>query len=210
MSELAEKLKPRFTWADYQTWPDGERWEIIGGEAVAMSPAPSLRHQRIAMSLYRQTANYFNGKPCRVYPAPCDLKLSDEDVVQPDLMVVCDRGQERESHIAGPPALVVEILSPSSLVHDRLRKGQLYARSGVKEFWLITPYPSILEVLWLDGGSYRLHGGYVPGDAFVSPGFPDLKLDLKELFDIEIPPQERIAEIRPGSPPGATPRRVAD
>ena len=154
MGEPAYKNK-RYTWSDYQQLPDDERWEIIGGEIFDMSPAPSMRHQSIAGELFRQMANHLHGKPCNPFIAPADLKLSDEDVVQPDLMVVCDQNQIKESHVEGAPALVVEILSPSTQGHDRKRKMALYARAGVKEVWLVSPLPPGIEVFLLDGATYR-------------------------------------------------------
>jgi len=69
---------------------------------------------------------------CPVYPAPMDLKLSDRDVVQPDILVVCDPKQIKKTHVEGPPFLLIEILSFSTLLHDRGRKLELYARSGVQ------------------------------------------------------------------------------
>ncbi len=131
MGEPAYKNK-RYTWSDYQQLPDDERWEIIAGEIFDMSPAPSMRHQSIAMELGFQLKSFFNGKPCKPFAAPADGKLSDEDVVQPDLMVVCDTAQIKESHVEGAPALVIEILSPSTQNHDRKRKMELFARAGVK------------------------------------------------------------------------------
>lgn len=177
----AEKRRGH-TWDDYRTWMDDKRWEIIGGEAFDMTPAPVVVHQAISSELQFRLMAQFAGKKCRVFGAPIDVKLSDEDVVQPDLIVVCNRKQILETHIEGPPALVIEILSPSSLRHDRVRKLELYARSGVKEFWLVTPEPSLVEVLVLEGASYRLHGGYGPDETLRSPRFPKLKPALAGVF----------------------------
>jgi Uma2 family endonuclease len=84
-SEAAARIQ--YTWDDYRTWPDDRRWEIIGGSAYAMTPAPSTRHQTIQSELTRQLANFFLGKPCRVFPAPTDVKLSEVDTVQPHVCV---------------------------------------------------------------------------------------------------------------------------
>src|SRR5262245_54809384 len=132
----------RYTWRDYQLWQDDQRWEIIGGNAFAMSPSPATRHQRISIALSSALFSHFRGKRCQPFEAPMDVKLSDEDIVQPDILVVCDPNQVKTTHIEGAPALVVEILSPSSLAHDRVRKMNLYARFGVPELWIVTPYPS--------------------------------------------------------------------
>ena len=167
MNRAAARADTTFTWQDYRTWPDSERWELIDGEPFAMSPSPTDRHQLICVALVAGMAPHFRGKPCRLLVSPMDVKLSDTDVVQPDLLAVCDPNQFKGTHIEGPPALVVEVLSPSSELHDRMRKLDLYARYGVKEYWLVRPYPSAVEVLILDGPGYRIHkespAPYTPG-----------------------------------------------
>ena len=195
MGEAVHKNK-RYTWSDYRQLPDDERWEIIGGEIFDMSPAPTTRHQSIAGELYLQLGLYFCGKSCKPFIAPTDLKLSDEDVVQPDLMVVCDQTQITESHVEGAPALVVEILSPSTQSHDRKRKMALYARAGVKEVWLVSPLPPGIEVFLLDGATYRFMGMYQLADEFKSPGFDDLELDLEAVFDFPLEPTPEVYVVK--------------
>jgi Uma2 family endonuclease len=195
MGEPAQKIK-HVTWNDYRHLPDEPRVEIIGGEMFNMSPAPSMRHQSIAGEMFFQLKGFFNGKPCRPFVAPADVKLSDVDVVQPDLMVVCDPDQIKETHVEGAPALVVEILSPSTHSHDRKRKMELYARSGVKEVWLVSPRPASIEVFLLDGATYRFVGIYEIADAFKSPGFPELKLDLEAVFDFPLEPGEPVYVVK--------------
>jgi Uma2 family endonuclease len=205
MTEPARKLGRRFTWADYRSWPDDERWEIIDGEAFAMSPAPLTRHQHILRELSVPLGNYFKGKKCRPFWSPCDVKLAEDTVVQPDILVVCDPRQITRTHIEGPPALVVEILSPDSSVHDRIRKTRLYARFGVQEYWIVTPFPSTVEVLLLDDKSYRLHASYAKEDELVSATFPDLKIPLADVFDFPLEPGEELPVVREPPP---TRRRV--
>jgi len=179
-----------YTWADYRTWPDDERWEIIGGEAHAMTPAPATRHQAISMELTVQLKAYLKGRACMLFAAPTDVKLSDADIVQPDLLVVCEKDKIKHTHIEGAPALVVEILSPSSAFHDRGRKLKLYAASGVREVWIVTPFPPTVEVLVLDGDSYRIASVYGEEDTVRSPVFPDLGIDLNVVFDFPLTPGE--------------------
>ena len=188
--------KKQYTWNDYQQLPNDERWEIIAGEIFDMSPSPTTRHQSIAFELSRQLGNFFKGKPCKPFVAPTDLKLSDEDVVQPDLMVVCDKSQITESHIEGAPALVVEILSPSTQSYDRKLKMGLYACAGVKEVWLVSPLPASIEVFLLDGATYRFVGMYQIVDTFKSLSFEALKLDLEAVFDFPLEPAESVHVVK--------------
>jgi len=201
----------RYSWDDYRSWDDDARWELIDGEAYAMTPAPSVRHQWVVRALGAVLYQYFKRRPCDVFLAPTDVKLADDTVVQPDLFVVCDRSKLKDTHVDGAPTLVVEILSPGSIIHDRLRKKTLYARIGVKECWIITPYPSLVEVHVLDGETYRDVGAYAPGDTLASPAFPELGVVMDEVFDF--PPQEGddlIQLVREGVPPGARTRDEYD
>jgi Uma2 family endonuclease len=201
VSPQREKGGRRYTWSDYRTWPDDERWEIIDGEAFGMTSAPSTRHQIVVANLLAQLAEFFKGTPCTVMPAPTDVKLSDEDVVQPDLLVVCDSTQIKRTHIEGAPTLVVEILSPSTLSHDRMRKMELYAKYGVGEVWLANPYPSLVEVYALDGEAYSRASAYDEEGTLRSLAVPDLVIGLSEVFDFPIPPEDRIELVREAAPP---------
>jgi Uma2 family endonuclease len=201
--------KKRYSWNDYRSWDDDKRWEIIDGELYDMSPSPTTRHQMISSELAATLHGHVKGGKCRVFPAPMDVKLSDEDVVQPDLLVVCNSSQIKNTHIEGPPELVVEIASPSTATHDRIRKLRLYARSGIKEYWLVSPYPSLIEVLLLDGETYRIQAAFGKTDILRSPTFPDLQIDLKDVFSFPIDPGEEIMEIREAQRPvyQTSPRR---
>ena len=99
MSKALHQLEERFTYGDYRIWPDAERWELIEGVAYDMSPAPSRSHQGLITEFILQFGVHLQDKPCRIYAAPFDVRLpdgneNDDDistVVQPDLVVVCDR-----------------------------------------------------------------------------------------------------------------------
>jgi Uma2 family endonuclease len=199
VAEAAKQLN--YTWEDYRHWPDGERWEIIDGQAYDMSPAPTPRHQMVATRLSRQIDAFFTGKKCRALVSPIDVRLTDTDVVQPDVVVVCRPAQIRPTHIEGPPALVVEILSPSTTVHDRRRKRALYARSGVTEYWIVTPHPSLVEVLVLRDGLYAVHAAYGKEDTLESPSFDGLRIELREVFEFPMEPGEEEARVVREPPP---------
>ncbi len=204
----AEKHEPRFTWADYCTWQDEARWELFDGQAVAMAPAPSLQHQSVVTNLGAALRQHFRRKPCRALVSPVDVRLSEDNVVQPDIVVVCNPRQLK-AYVDGAPALVVEVQSPQSLRHDRVRKLNLYARFGVREYWLVTPYPPMLEVLSLAGnGRYAVEAVYSEADTLVSPSFPELRIPLADIFDFPIPEDQRIDELRDLQPP-YPPRRAA-
>ncbi len=190
-----------YTWDDYRAMDDDRRLELINGVPHAVSPAPTPRHQQVVGCLFVNLSAHFAGKKCRPYVAPLDVKLSDHDVVQPDVVVVCDPDQVKETHIDGAPSLVVEILSPSTASRDRGRKLDLYARSGVKEVWLVTPYPHLIEVFLLDDGVYQRIRACTNEDSFASPSFPELTLDLKALFDFPLTPNERLTVVKESPAP---------
>ena len=149
-----------YTWSDYASWDGDARYELINGMPYMMSPAPSLRHQEITLELGRQFANFLMGKPCRVFIAPCDVRLNadngDDTVVQPDLLVVCDRSKLDEQACVGAPDMVIEILSPSSGRHDKLTKFDLYRKAGVREYWIVEPETKMIQVCVLKNGEYTI------------------------------------------------------
>ncbi len=169
------------SWADYQKWPSDKRWEIIDGRAYAMT-APTTIHQSICGELYVALHGHFKGRSCQVFISPVDVKLSEHDVVQPDLLVACHPDRVLRTHVEGPPDLVVEVLSPSTYRHDRVRKMRLYARAGVKEYWLLDSEGAIAEVLLLDGENYTFAGVFGYEDQLWSPTFPELRINLTDIF----------------------------
>lgn len=132
--------------------------------------APSSTHQAISMEISRQLANYLEGKRCRVYPAPFDVRLFEKDgdtpkdvdtVVEPDISVVCDKSKIDMRGCKGAPDLIVEILSPSSLRKDRLVKLRLYQRAGVREYWIVDPENKTVQVFLSDSvGTLSPHEDY--------------------------------------------------
>lgn len=99
----AEKISKKNTYTDYLTWPDEERWELIDGIAYNMTPAPSFRHQAVAGAFFVSLTNKLVGKACMAVIAPTDVILSEQDVVQPDVFVVCDKKKITESNVQGAP-----------------------------------------------------------------------------------------------------------
>lgn len=190
MNIPSEKQK-EYTFGDYLSWSDEERWEIIDGTPYMMTPAPSSEHQSIVMELGRQIANYLQGKTCKVFPAPFDVRLPrgeehDEEidnVVQPDLVVVCDREKIDKRGCKGAPDLIIEIISQATAKKDLNDKFNLYERSGVKEYWVVFPSDKALDVYQLDENSkYQKAATYYKESLVKSSLFEDLELDLKMVF----------------------------
>jgi Uma2 family endonuclease len=188
MSDALLKEEGRWTYRDYREWDldEGERYEIIYGAAYAMS-APTDKHQAIAAALTAKFYVFLEGKPCKVRPAPYDVRLfyeedeSDDTVVQPDLTVICDEKKRGPEGCRGAPDLVVEILSPSNTVIEMDRKFDLYLRAGVREYWLAAPEEKVIHVHRFEDGktSTRIYG---IGDAVVSDILPGLEIPLQTIF----------------------------
>jgi Uma2 family endonuclease len=186
------KAQDRFTYSDYLTWPDDERWELIDGEAYMMSPAPGIKHQRISMELSRQLSMYLKGKPCQVFASPIDVRLSErsgvsdnyvDNVVQPDLLVVCDSAKLDERCCNGVPDLVIEIVSRTTAARDMKVKYDLYERNGLNEYWIILPEDQTVMVFKLQkNGKYGAPDRYVNDDKVPVPLLGDLIIDLGEVF----------------------------
>lgn len=133
---LAKKGNTTYTYQDYLQWPDDERWEIINGRAWSMTPAPAPRHQTIISNLLVVLKNSPKNQ-CYTGLAPTDVVLDDENVVQPDLFLVCDRSKIQPKNIQGTPDLVIEVTSPSTEKKDRAEKRQLYEKHGVREYLIV-------------------------------------------------------------------------
>ena len=139
--------KEKYSYADYLTWDEGERFELIDGEVFNMAPAPSRRHQQVLRELSTAFTVFLREKECEVLFAPFDVRLLVENkqedvinnVVQPDLSIVCDKEKLDDKGCNGAPDMIIEILSPSSVKLDRWKKFQLYEKAEVKEYWLVDP-----------------------------------------------------------------------
>lgn len=195
---MEKEREHRYRWLEVRAFDDEQRWELIDGCPYAMS-SPQVLHQILSMQLISALLPHFVGTPCRLLSAPLDLKLSEFDLVQPDLMVVCDPAQFQGTHVEGPPRLVIEILSPSTMRHDRVRKLNLYARSGVNEYWMVTPHPPLVEVMKNGEGTFALVGNFTEKDLLRSCVFPNLALELEKVF-AELPPQPPIEEVKEATP----------
>jgi len=175
----------KLTYQDYLLLPeDGKRYEVIEGD-LYMTPAPLTRHQFIVGRIHHLIMSYFENQGSgTVLVAPCDVLLSDTDIMQPDLTVVLPGGLATitEKNIQGPPDVVVEVLSPSTAKRDRELKRKRYEHFGVREYWLVDPSTSSLEILRLQKGQFMKQVSVNSPDQCSTDLLPGLIIDLSWVF----------------------------
>ena len=150
----AQKILPHYTYEDWVHWEG--RWELIDGIPIAMSPMPQPKHQRVAANLIVETEialRKSNCAKCKVYQ-PLDYKITEDTILVPDVLIVC--GEISKPYLDFAPALVVEVLSPSTALRDRHTKYELYALQGVPYYLIADPEKETLEIYELVNGSYEL------------------------------------------------------
>ena len=173
-----------YTEEDYYNLPENVRAELIDGQIYYMA-APSRIHQKILMFLSKTIANYIDSKDgsCEVYPAPFAVKLFEDDdktVVEPDISVICDPNKLTERGCTGAPDWIVEIVSPSTSSHDYIRKLNLYAKAGGKEYWIIDPRTEKVFVYHLNQADVNADS-YTFQDKIKVNIYDDLWIDFAEL-----------------------------
>ena len=191
--ELTLDLNKRYTYADYLTWWDDVRRELIEG-FIKLLPAPRPIHSEVSFNISVNLGAILKkqkGK-CKVYPAPFDVRLPKNGetengkiytVVQPDISIICDLSKIDENGCLGAPDMIVEILSPSNLKRDVHEKFVLYEKSGVKEYWIVHPTDKTVHVFLLqndgkyDAGTFYERKGKAPVHVF-----DDYTIDLEDIF----------------------------
>jgi Uma2 family endonuclease len=186
-----DAVKKFYTYKDYCQFKDDKRREIINGVIYLMT-APLREHQEILSNLFGEFYNYLKGKRCKVYPAVFDVRLPKEGetkdtvstVVQPDIVVVCDKAKLDRKGCFGSPDLVIEILSPSTSKRDRTEKFELYQEHLIKEYWVVDPSNQFIARFFLDEDTNRYkEAEYFFRDDTLTPViFPDFTIDLSEVF----------------------------
>lgn len=160
-----------YSYADYLRWTFEERVEIIKGKFFNMSPAPVRIHQEVSVRLLTLFSNYLQGKKCKVYHAPFDVRLPGKpddpydkvrSVVQPDISIICNEKILDDNGCNGAPDLIVEIISPSTENRDLNQKYHLYQENKVKEYWIAYPKEELLDVFLLDQDSNQ----YMPAERY--------------------------------------------
>lgn len=181
---VTHRAQIKYTYEDYRSTPEDKRYQLLDGELI-MTAAPRRAHQKAGMKFTLRLGNYVEENDLgEVYIAPFDVVLSDTDVVQPDLLFV---SKERlyiinDDNVRGAPDLVIEILSPSTASIDRNFKRALYARHGVKEFWLVDTDARNITVMLLREHGYEIIGIYGEGQTLTSPMLEGFTLNISEIF----------------------------
>ncbi|GHU09309.1 hypothetical protein FACS1894151_06810 [Spirochaetia bacterium] len=178
-----------YTYEDYLSWDEDFRAEIIDGKLYMMS-TPTTNHQRVLTEFLVQLHAFLKDKPCQVFPAPFSVRLEPEEkrknkkdniIVEPDIVVICDKSKIDKNGCNGAPDFVIEILSPSTVRKDTVIKLNKYLNAGVREYWLAEPESKTVMVCVLENGKYVFSSYDDTGDAPVSV-LPGCKIDLKSVF----------------------------
>jgi prevent-host-death family protein len=165
-----------------------QRFELIDGVVYNLA-SPTFDHQRIVGDLHVAFYNWFKGKPCTVLVSPFDVTLfrseDNPSVVQPDLLVMCDRHNvDAKGKYRGTPDLVVEVLSVSTRSKDMLVKLDLYMQTGVREYWIVNPFNEEIHVYKFEDGEITDNRASIrrAADIACSFCFEGLQVELVELF----------------------------
>jgi Uma2 family endonuclease len=171
----------KYTYADYMSWPEDERWELIDGVAYMLA-APNVAHQSISFEIGRQLGNFLRGKPCRAFSAPFSVRLADDSVVEPDISIVCDQSKLSDGKTCnGAPDMVIEILSPSSTARDKVLKFNKYLHAGVREYWVVYPDSKTVSVYVLKDGRY-MASEYADTDTVPAHVLDGCTINLPDVF----------------------------
>lgn len=184
MAKAHTELK--FTYSDYEKLPaNGKQYQVLDGE-LFMTPAPLTKHQKVLLKIYDCIKDYIRKNDSgELYISPCDVVLSDENIVQPDLLFIA-KGKVhiiKEKNIQGAPDFVVEILSEGTEKLDRIYKKSLYEKFGVKEYWLVDIQDDTVEVLCLKEGRYVSSGVFSKRYNVISEMFPSLDANARTFFE---------------------------
>jgi Uma2 family endonuclease len=173
-------LRKKSTFEEWEALPVGTRAEFLEGELV-MAPSPDGSHQGLVMQIVFALGAHIGPRAAqRVFAAPCDVFLADKNVAQPDVLVLPEGTKPKAYPWKVPlPVAVFEVVSPRGEEHDVEEKVPLYARSGIREAWIVDQFRRVVEVHDLAAGTREVHG---PGEVARSTVIPGFALDVARLF----------------------------
>jgi len=170
------------TLEQYENFPEEKRIEVFDGIVYDMAN-PSQIHQAISIQLSTEINNYILRKkgPCSIFNAPFDVKLSDNPltIVQPDIMVVCDKNKLDEKRCNGAPDFIIEIVSPGNPADDYIRKLYYYKNYGVREYWIVDPRRKTITVNYFE---HNIVSVPYPFDSIIKVNiYDDLLINFSEI-----------------------------
>lgn len=185
MPPVLQPQPETITLEQYESLPDEKRVEVFDGVVYDMT-SPSQIHQSISMQLSTIINNYILRKkgPCSIFSAPFDVKLSDTPLimVQPDIMVVCDKDKLDEKRCNGAPDFIIEIVSPNNPSDDYIRKLYYYKNYGVREYWIVDPRRKIITVNYFEGNIISVQ---YPFDSTIKVNiYDDLLINFSDIADL--------------------------
>jgi Uma2 family endonuclease len=161
------------------------RYEYIDGQIYLLA-SPKVKHQKIVMVLANKLPSWFQNQKCSPLTSPLDVTLYKDNkpnVVQPDLLVICDQENiKADDTYMGTPALVIEILSESTRSKDIIKKLDLYMQGGVEEYWIVNPFSEEINIYWFKESEVEKVMTFKKGERAESFTFPGLKIDVDEIF----------------------------
>lgn len=177
-----------YRYRDYEKWEG--RWELIKGVPYNMTPAPAPFHQTIVLNISGELRTFLGKGDCQVFVAPFDVRLSAEDdydnpetIIQPDVSVVCQKERLDNKGLKGAPELVVEVLSPSTVLKDRNEKRSLYREFGICEYWIVDPlYKTIERHVFKEGEQVSVEGFDIE-NTFESSYFKGFRMKVSDIFE---------------------------
>lgn len=180
-----------YSYTDYMSWQVNEYLELLKGKIFRMA-APSRRHQEVSLNLAFLIKRFLQGKSCKIYVAPFDVRLPRFDkqqnkeiwtVVQPDICMICDLTKLDDAGCIGAPDWVVEVLSPSNTQKEMKYKYEIYEEAGIKEYWIISLNDKVLHRYRLnDEGKYSGLRPLTSEDIATTPLLEGLEIDLSQVF----------------------------
>ncbi|SMG66609.1 protein containing DUF820 [methanotrophic bacterial endosymbiont of Bathymodiolus sp.] len=148
-----------YTLDDYLQWEGN--WELIEGMPYAMAPSPSVTHQTVGLNIAANIKEQFNTKPdgcdCCSVLMETDWQVSNDTVVRPDVMVIC---QEINETVMVTPELIVEVVSTSSTKRDEVMKFDLFQREGVLNYILVYPEKRLAKIYQNKVSGFKKRGDY--------------------------------------------------
>ncbi|MFD2037612.1 Uma2 family endonuclease [Belliella marina] len=180
-----------YSYADYLSWDLEEMVELIKGKIFKQAAAPRRIHQEVSFKVARIIADFLEGKKCKTFIAPFDVRLpvqskKNEDiytVVQPDICVICDLEKLDEMGCVGAPDLIIEILSPGNNQKELINKYEVYEESGVKEYWIIHPTEQTVMMYFLIDGKFQPSRLFTVGHKIKSSVIDGFELELEKVFE---------------------------